>query len=65
MNGDLDDWWQGEMVEYSRNVAWRNAQKVWAVRHDLARVAQESERLDEISALLGRLLLSRLGTFLQ
>jgi hypothetical protein len=65
MNGDLDDWWQGEMVEYSRNVAWRNAQKVWAVRHDLARVTQESERLDEISALLGRLLLSRLGTFLQ
>jgi hypothetical protein len=65
MNGDLDDWWQGEMVEYSRNVAWRNAQKIWAVRHDLDSVARERERLDEISALLGRLLLSKLGTFLQ
>jgi hypothetical protein len=65
MNGDLDDWWQGEMVEYSRNVAWRNAQKLWAVRHDPERVARESDRLDDISALLGRLLLSKLGTFLQ
>jgi hypothetical protein len=65
MNGDLDDWWQGEMVEYTRNVAWRNAQKVWLVRHDAAGVARERDRLDELSALLGRLLLSKLGTFLQ
>ena len=65
MNGDLDDWWQGEMVEYSRNVAWRNAQKLWAVRHDPASVARERDRLDDISSLLGRLLLSKLGTFLQ
>jgi hypothetical protein len=65
MNGDLDDWWQGEMVEYSRNVAWRNAQKLWAVRHDPDSVARERDRLDDISSLLGRLLLSKLGTFLQ
>jgi hypothetical protein len=65
MNGDLDDWWQGEMVEYSRNVAWRNAQKIWAVRHDLPSMARERDRLDDVSALLGRLLLSKLGAFLQ
>ena len=65
MNGDLDDWWQGEMVEYSRNVAWRNAQKLWGVRHDPASVERERDRLDDISSLLGRLLLSPLGTFLQ
>jgi len=65
MNGDLDDWWQGEMVEYTRNVAWRNAQKIWKIRHDLAGVRRESDRLDELSSLLGRLLLSPLGTFLQ
>ena len=41
MNGDLDDWWQGEVVEYTRNVAWRNAQKLWAVRHDLRATAKE------------------------
>ncbi|GLY95828.1 DUF5995 family protein [Actinoplanes sp. NBRC 103695] len=65
MNGDLDDWWQGEVVEYTRNVAWRNAQKLWACRHDLASTAKERERLDGTAAALGRLLLSPLGTFLQ
>ena len=65
MNGDLDDWWQGEMVEYTRNVAWRNAQKIWKVRHDQDSVERERDRLDELSSLLGRLLLSPLGTFLQ
>jgi hypothetical protein len=65
MNGDLDDWWQGEMVEYTRNVAWRNAQKLWGVRHDPVSVARERDRLDEFSSLIGRLLLSPLGTFLQ
>ena len=65
MNGDLDDWWQGEMVEYTRNVAWRNGQKIWSLRHDADQLARESDRLDDISALLGRLLLSKLGTFLQ
>jgi hypothetical protein len=65
MNGDLDDWWQGEVVEYTRNVAWRNAQKLWACRHDLAATAKERERLDGTAAALGRLLLSPLGSFLQ
>lgn len=65
MNGGLDDWFEGEMVEYSRNIAWRHAQKIWAIRHDAADVAAESARLDEFSALLGRLLLSKLGSFLQ
>ena len=46
MNGDLDDWWQGEMVEYTRNVAWRNAQKIWAIRHDMGALDKERRRLD-------------------
>ena len=66
MNGDLDDWWQGEVVEYTRNVAWRNAQRLWAVP---ARPAgdwrQERTRLDGNAAALGRLLLSPMGAFLQ
>ena len=65
MNGTLDDWWQGELVRYTRNVAWRNAQKLWAVRHDLTATDKERARLDRIAADLGRLLLSPLGPFLQ
>jgi hypothetical protein len=65
MNGDLDDWWQGGMAEYTRNVAWRNAQKLWGCRHDLRETARERERLDGNAAAVGRLLLSPMGTFLQ
>jgi hypothetical protein len=65
MNGDLDDWWQGEMVEYTRNVAWRNAQKLWTIRHDLPGTSHERRRLDGSAASLSRLLLSPLGAFLQ
>ena len=65
MNGDLDDRWQGEAVEYTRNVAWRNAQKLWACRHDLRKTADQRERLDGNAAALGRLLLSPMGTFLR
>ena len=65
MNGDLDDWWQGEVVEYTRNIAWRNAQKLWAVRHDLPATARERKRLDGHAAAVGRLLLSPMGSFLQ
>jgi hypothetical protein len=65
MNGDLDDWWQGELVDYTRNVAWRNAQKLWAMRHDLTGTAAERKRLDGHAASLSRLLLSPFGAFLQ
>ena len=65
MNGSLDDWWQGEMVEYTRNVAWRNAQKLWALRHDLQGLARERKHLDGHATAIGRLLLSPMGAFLQ
>ena len=65
MNGSLDDWWQGKAVHYTRNVAWRNAQTLWSMRHDLAATDKERVHLDRISADLGKLLLSPLGSFLQ
>jgi uncharacterized protein DUF5995 len=65
MNGDLDDWWQGEAVTYARNVAWRHAQKLWAIRHDLPATADERARLDGHAAALSRLLLSPLSAILQ
>src|SRR3954454_13265711 len=65
MNGNLDDWWQGEAVEYTRNVAWRNAQKLWSMRHDMSATDSERAHLDRVSADLGKLLLSPMGSFLQ
>jgi hypothetical protein len=65
MNGCLDDWWQGEAVHYTRNVAWRNALKLWSIRHDMTATDRERTHLDRISADLGKLLLSPMGAFLQ
>lgn len=65
MSGDLDDWYQGELVDYTRDVAWRNAQRLWVVHHDVEAVARERSRLDGSAASLGRLLLSPLGAVLQ
>lgn len=65
LNGDLDDWWQGELVEYTRDVAWRKAQRLWSVRHDLVELARERDSLDKNATALGRLLLSPLGAVLQ
>ncbi len=65
MNGCLDDWWLGEEAEYTRNVAWRNAQKLWCLRHDMTATDLERGRLDRITADLGKLLLSPMGSFLQ
>ena len=65
MNGDLDDWWQGELVEYTRNVAWRNSQRLWGVRHDLMALDKERLRLDNTAEAFGKLLLSPMGSILQ
>jgi hypothetical protein len=65
MSGDLDDWWPGGCGQYTRNVAWRTAQRLWLVRHDLPATARDRERLDGSAARLGRLLMSPLGTVLQ
>ncbi|ABP54958.1 DUF5995 family protein [Salinispora tropica] len=65
LNGEVDDWYQGELVEYARNVAWRNAKKIWRCRNDRVAHEQERLRLDNNAELLGRLLLSPLGAFLQ
>jgi len=65
MNGDLDDCWPVDVAAYPRNVAWRNAQKLWAVRHDMPALARTRDRLDGNAAALGRLLVSPMGTFLR
>jgi hypothetical protein len=65
MNGDLDDCWPGDVAAYTRNVPWRNAQKLWAVRHDMPALSRRRDRLDGNAAALGRLLVSPLGSFLR
>jgi Family of unknown function (DUF5995) len=65
INGDIDDWYQGELVEYTRDVAWRNALRLWAIRHDADELAAHRSRLDCNAAALSRLLLSPFGAFLQ
>jgi hypothetical protein len=65
MTGGPDDWWQGEDAEYTRNVAWRTAQRLWAVRHDMTATDKERAHLDRVAADLGRLLISPLGAFLR
>jgi hypothetical protein len=65
LNGELDDWWQSEAVEFSRDVAWRNAQKIWAVRHDTLALSRERTRLDGFSAAIGRLLMSPIASVIQ
>ena len=66
MNGCLDDdWWQGEDAAYTRNVAWRNAQRLWGRRHDMGATAGQRAHLDRVTADLGRLLLSPRGEFLR
>ncbi|GGM39509.1 hypothetical protein GCM10011608_25260 [Micromonospora sonchi] len=65
LNGNIDDWYQGELIGYTRDVAWRNAQRIWRCRHDPDRHERERKRLDNAAAALGRLLLSPLGALLQ
>lgn len=65
MNGDLDDWWQGELIDYTRNVAWRNSQRLWRIRHDLQALGRERARLDCTAEAFGKLLMSPMGAVLQ
>jgi Family of unknown function (DUF5995) len=65
MNGDLDDWCEAELVEYTRDIAWRNAQRLWAIRHHAEELYRERCRLDRNAAGVGRLLLSPFAAFLQ
>jgi len=46
------------VVACARNVAWRDAQRLWDCRHDLRQTARERERLDGNAVALGRRLLS-------
>jgi hypothetical protein len=65
MNGTLDDWYEDKAVELSRNLAWHDGRRIWAMRHDPDAVSRERCQLDRQAAFLGWVLLSPAFRFLQ
>lgn len=65
INGRLDDWYQELIVEITRDLAWRGAQRIWPIRHHAPSVDAEREGLDRNATILGRVLLSPFCAFLQ
>nr|MDT0660442.1 DUF5995 family protein [Micromonospora sp. DSM 115978] len=65
LNGPIDDWYQNHLVEFTRDVAWRDAERLWPERHDPERVEWTRTRLDLHTAFIGWALLSPVGALLQ
>lgn len=65
LNGPLDDWYQNRLVEFTRDVAWRDAERLWPHRNDPETVARTRLRLDLHTAFIGWALLSPVGALLQ
>jgi hypothetical protein len=61
--GDLDEDSRQESDEYARDVPWRRAQRLWAVRHDLQQLTHERVQLDGAAATVSALLASRFGEY--
>jgi hypothetical protein len=65
LNGKLDDWYQDLLVEVTRDLAWRSAERIWALRREPVAFERARASLDRNARLLGGLLLSPVGSFLQ
>jgi hypothetical protein len=65
LNGDIDDWYQSEIVEFARNLAWKDAERIWAFRREPERFEECRAALDRHAAFFGWALLSPVGAYLQ
>jgi hypothetical protein len=65
LNGKLDDWYQDFLVEFTRNLAWQHAEKIWPLRNDPQAHRQACDSLDQATALLGKALLSPFAQWMQ
>jgi hypothetical protein len=65
LNGKIDDWYQNRLVEFTRDIAWRDAARMWPSRDDPEAMEGERIRLDRHTAFLGWALLSPVGSLLQ
>ncbi|HLL65390.1 MAG TPA: DUF5995 family protein [Micromonosporaceae bacterium] len=65
LNGEIDDWYEERILEFARNLAWRDAERIWAYRNDAEAVESARVVLDRHAAFVGWALLSPAGNFLQ
>jgi hypothetical protein len=65
LNGKLDDWYQNLLVEFTRDLAWQSAQRIWPMRDNIESMRHAQASLDGNAALIGRALLSPISSFLQ
>jgi hypothetical protein len=59
--GDLDEGSPQKTGDYARDVPWRNAERLWPLRHDPADFDAGVRRLDRAAATVSNLLISRFG----
>ncbi|OLB73361.1 MAG: hypothetical protein AUI14_26300 [Actinobacteria bacterium 13_2_20CM_2_71_6] len=64
-NGRFDDWYEDRLVKVWRDVAWRDARRLWALREDARLLDRARAVLDHHTALIGYLLLSPVCSFIQ
>lgn len=65
LNGGLDDWYQNRVVEFARDLAWRDAERMWGMRNDPEKLEEERGRMDLHTAVIGWALLSPVCSLLQ
>ncbi|MDG4773579.1 DUF5995 family protein [Solwaraspora sp. WMMD792] len=65
LNGQVDDWYQNRLVEFTRDIAWRDAARMWPMRDNPTMLESERLRMDRHTAFLGWALLSPVGSLLQ
>jgi hypothetical protein len=65
INGTLDDWIEDRAVELTRDLAWHDGRRLWAMRRDHDAINREECQLDRQTAFLGWVLLSPAFRFLQ
>jgi hypothetical protein len=65
LNGKLDDWYQNLLVEFTRDLAWQSAHRIWPMRDNLESMRHAQSSLDGNAALIGRALLAPISNLLQ
>lgn len=65
LNGPLDDLVEDRAVKIARDHAWSDAVRLWEMRDDPEAMRQANDSLDRHAAIIGWVLMSPLGAFLQ
>jgi len=65
LNGKIDDWYQNRLVEFTRDIAWGDAARMWSQRDDHSVMERERARLDRHTAFIGWALLSPVASLMQ